>query len=58
MAINDGSFDKLFLNNQMIKDALQKTNLKNRNVIRIDNPNMHPDTPVDRPEFWLDITNL
>lgn len=58
MAIADGSFDKLFLNNQMIKDALQKTNLKNRNVIRIDNPNMHADTPVDRSEFWLDITNL
>tara|TARA_R110001583_G_scaffold67490_8_gene192973 strand:- start:17363 stop:18292 length:930 start_codon:yes stop_codon:yes gene_type:complete len=58
IAIADGSFDKLFFNNQMIKDALQKTNLKNRTVIRIDNPNMHPDTPIDRPEFWLDVTNL
>ncbi|WP_413702002.1 diguanylate cyclase [Psychromonas sp. KJ10-10] len=58
MAIADGSFDKLFLNNRMIKDALEKTNLKTRTVIRIDNPNMHPDTPIDRPEFWLDVTNL
>ncbi|PKG39823.1 diguanylate cyclase [Psychromonas sp. Urea-02u-13] len=58
MAIADGSFDELFFNNQMIKDALQKTNLKNRTVIRINNPNMHADTPVDRPELWLDITNL
>ncbi|WP_028865731.1 transporter substrate-binding domain-containing protein [Psychromonas aquimarina] len=57
-AIADGSFDQLFLNHQMIKDALQKTNLKNRTVIRINNPNMHPDTPVDRPELWLDITSL
>jgi len=58
MAIADGSFDELFLNSQMVKDALQKTNLKNRKVIRIDNSNMHPDTPVNRPEFWLDLTNL
>lgn len=58
MAIADGSFDELFFNNQMIKNALQKTNLKKRTVIRINNPNMHPDTPVDRPELWLDITNL
>lgn len=58
MAIADGSFDELFLNNRMIKDALQKTNFKNRNVIRIPNPNMHPDTPIDRPELWLDINNL
>lgn len=58
IAIEDGSFDELFFNNPMIKDALQKSNLKNRNIIRIANPNMHPDTPVDRPELWLDITNL
>jgi hypothetical protein len=58
MAIADGSFDKLFLNNRMIKDALQKTNLKSRNVIRINNPNMHPDTPINRPELWLDINKL
>lgn len=58
MAIADGSFDELFLNDRMVKEALQKTNLKSRNVIRIDNPNMHPDTPINRPELWLDINNL
>ncbi|GLS90505.1 hypothetical protein GCM10007916_15720 [Psychromonas marina] len=57
-AIADGSFDRLFLNNPMIKEALQKSNLSQRNVIRIKNPNMHPDTPVNRPELWLDINSL
>ena len=58
MAIADGSFDELFFNNEVIKTALQKADLKNRNVIRIGNPTMHPDTPLNRSEFWLDITNL
>lgn len=57
-AIEDGSFDQLFFKNQLIKDALDKTNLKHRTVIKIDNPAMHPDTPVDRLDFWLDPTSL
>ncbi|MCG6201678.1 transporter substrate-binding domain-containing protein [Psychromonas antarctica] len=58
MAIADGSFDELFFSNQLIKDALSKTNIKNRTVIKIANPAMHPDTPIDRKEFWLDATRL
>ncbi|TBR37574.1 diguanylate cyclase [Marinomonas agarivorans] len=58
MAINDGSFDELFFNNPMIKDVLSLANLSQRKVIRVDNPFMHPDTPNDRKEFWLDVENL
>lgn len=58
MAIADGSFNQLFFDNQLIKDALNKSNLKNRTVIRIPNVAMHPDTPIDRKEFWLDINSL
>lgn len=58
MAINDGSFDELFFNHPMIKEALSLANLSERKVIRIDNPLMHPDTPNDRKEFWLDVENL
>jgi len=57
-AIADGSFDALFFNNQLIKDALTKTNIKNRTVIKIANPTMHPDTPIDRKALWLDTANL
>lgn len=58
MAIADGSFDELFFNNQLIKDALSKTNIKHRRVIKIANPAMHADTPIHRKEFWLDPTRL
>ena len=57
-AIADGSFDALFFNNTLIKDALNRTNLNNRRVLRIANPEMHPDTPVNRPELWLDVRSL
>lgn len=58
IAIADGSYDKLFYSSTLVKDALKKSNLKDRVVIRIDNPVMGPKTPFDRKEFWLDIENL
>ncbi len=55
-AISDGSYDKLFSENPMIQDVLIKANLSERKVLRIENPNMHPDTPYDRKDYWLDIS--
>lgn len=58
MAIADGSYDKLFFSDPMIKSALEKANLAERKIFRLDNPYMHPDTPTNRKEFWLDIESL
>jgi ABC-type amino acid transport substrate-binding protein len=55
-AIMDGSFDKLFFENPMIKSVLRKAHLSSRKVFRISNPLMHPDTPYDRKEYWLDVS--
>lgn len=57
-AILDGSFDKLFYADPEIKNALEKSNLGERIVFRIPNPNMGPKTPLDRPEFWLQLDKL
>lgn len=57
-AIEDGSFDALFFNHPMIKDVLEKADLAHRTVFRVDNPALHPDTPTDRKEFWLDVSKL
>ncbi|GAA5218585.1 substrate-binding periplasmic protein [Corallincola platygyrae] len=57
-AIKDGSYDKMFFNHPMVKDALNQGKLKQRTVIRIPNPLMDPATPVNRKEFWLDIDSL
>jgi hypothetical protein len=58
MAIEDGSYDELFFSNSMIQDVLTKANIAQRTVFRVGNPHLHPDTPLDRAEFWLDINNL
>ncbi|PFG46196.1 hypothetical protein ATG66_3324 [Vibrio sp. ES.051] len=58
MAIQDGSFDELFFNHPMIKEVLEKANLKDRTVFRIPNPYMHDKTPFERKEFWLDVSKL
>ncbi|MCC2605177.1 diguanylate cyclase [Planctobacterium marinum] len=57
-AITDGSFDSLFFANPMIKSAVEESHFSHRVVMRIANPDMHPDTPVGRPELWLDIAKL
>lgn len=58
LAIADGSFDDVFFSNSMVKSALSQAKLSERLVLRIDNPDMHPETPLDRPELWLDISKL
>lgn len=58
MAIEDGSYDELFFSNSMIQDVLTKANIAQRTVFRVGNPHLHPDTPLNRDEFWLDIENL
>lgn len=57
-AISNGSFDALFYANPMIKSAVEESHFSQRVVMRIANPDMHPDTPVNRPELWLDIEKL
>ena len=55
-AIEDGSFDDLFFSNPMIQDVLTKANLKQRTILRIDNPALHADTPLDKKADWLDVS--
>lgn len=57
-AIADGSFDKIFYNDPMVKSVLEKANLEERLVFNLQNPTLPKETPVDRPELWLDINDL
>ncbi len=54
-AIEDGSFDELFFNHPMIKDALKRSNLKKRKIFHLENPNMTSETPVEDKSLWLNI---
>lgn len=57
-AIADGSFDQAFFNDPAIRSAVEKADLKNRLVFQLENPQLPKETPVDRPELWLDVNNL
>ncbi|WP_331347152.1 diguanylate cyclase [Cellvibrio sp. UBA7661] len=57
-AIADGSFDKVFFNDPSIRSALEKADIKNRIILHLDNPTLSKETPIDRPELWLDVNSL
>ncbi len=57
-AIADGSFDKTFYGDPMVKAVLEKANLGARLVFNLNNPTLPKETPIDRSELWLDINNL
>ena len=50
--MKDGSFDALFL--KYNRASILKANLKNRRIIRIKNPSLPKDTPLEDPSLWFD----
>lgn len=56
-AIEDGSFDKLFYNAPHIKNALKLAKLSQRQVIRIPNPSLTQETPLERKDLWLNLAH-
>ncbi len=57
-AIDDGSFDKFFFSNEVVRDALSQANLGQRLVFRIDNPHMPPETPFNDKSLWFDLDKV
>ncbi|MET0356330.1 MAG: diguanylate cyclase, partial [Cellvibrio sp.] len=54
LAIADGSFDQVFLNDPAVKDVMAKADMKNRRAFYLDNPTLSKETPLDRKELWFD----
>lgn len=50
--MKDGSFDALFL--KYNRASILKANLKNRRIIRIKNPTLPKETPLDDASLWFD----
>ena len=58
IAIDDGSYDKLFFNNRIIKDSLAKAKLAGRKIFYLKNSNMPEDSPLDVAKYWIDVEKL
>ena len=56
--IDDGSFDEFFFNEPMIKDSIEISDLANRRMFRLNNPNLSKETPIDNDKLWLDFSDL
>lgn len=52
MAIADGSFDKMFYNNIYMKEALERGNLKNRRVFKLEDDSLSAETPLNDKKLW------
>jgi ABC-type amino acid transport substrate-binding protein len=52
--IEDGTYDRIFFAYQGKK--VERLNLKDRRVIRIENPLLGPETPFDDKRLWFDPT--
>jgi hypothetical protein len=57
-ALADGSFDKLFLSDARVQEAIQKADMKNRKILNLDNPGLPKKTPIDRADLWIDARTL
>jgi len=57
-AIEDGSFEEVFLKNPTVKDMLEQARLNQRRVIHLDNPTLPIETPLDRANLWIDLSTL
>jgi hypothetical protein len=52
--IDTGEFDKFFYSHPRISAAFNK--LKNRRLLKLTNPYLPPETPVDNPRYWIDLS--
>ena len=52
IALEDGSFDRLFYNHPDIKKVLEQANLKNRRLFELKNPLLPEDTPLNDHKLW------
>jgi len=55
IAIADGGFDEIFYNSPVVQSVADNAGIDARMIFKLKNPNLSKQTPVDRPELWLNI---
>jgi len=58
MAIEDGAFDRYFFESPMIRDVLEKANMRGRKIFELQNPLLPPQTPLDKKKLWFDPSRI
>jgi len=58
IALANGDYDDFFYNTTLVKDAISRSNLTNRQVFTLKNPFLTKETPPDDSGYWLDINKI
>lgn len=53
--LKNGDFDKFFYSHPRVVEALEELKRHKRRIIKLDNPYLPAATPLDHPEYWVDI---
>ncbi len=57
-AIADLNFDDYFFYSRQVADAIEQAQAVGRVVLELENPFLPQETPLERKELWLDISDL
>ncbi|HWV13943.1 MAG TPA: hypothetical protein VN030_00840 [Cellvibrio sp.] len=52
----NGEFDRFFFSHPRVVEALAELKKHKRRIIRLENPYLPAETPLERTEYWLDVT--
>ncbi|WP_339616598.1 diguanylate cyclase [uncultured Gilvimarinus sp.] len=58
IALEDGSFDTLIMNDPTVQTVMARGNIAKRRAFALENPNLPAATPVDNPTLWFDPAEL
>ncbi len=48
-----GEYERLFFADENVKNSLNLSNLSKRTVIKLDNPSLSQNTPLEKADFWF-----
>lgn len=57
-AINSGEFNRFFYQHPMIKSGLALSNIKQRTILKLNNPELSPQTPLNDKRLWFSVEDF
>jgi len=54
--LKNGEFDKFFYSHPRVVEAIEELKKHKRRIIKLENPYLPAETPLDHPEYWLDVS--
>lgn len=55
--LKNGEFERFFFSHPQIVSALADLKSHRRNIIQLENPLLPAETPLDNPDYWLELSN-